>query len=450
MKHTDTKTGADRAQFATRLGVIAATVGSAVGLGNIWRFPYEAGTHGGAAFMAIYIAFVFLLGVPVLCAEFALGRTTHKGIFGALKALRPGSRWPWLGVLTIIATMMILSFYSVVAGWTFEYFADSVSGRLAGMGDDELHHEFTDFISGWRPIMWTVLFLAANYFVTVRGVQKGVEKASNIMTPLLFVLLIVFCVNSLLLPGARAGLEFLFKPDFSQITGQTVISAMGQAFFSLSLGMGVMLTYASYFKDDTNILRSATLTAGLDTAIAILAGVLIFPAVFTYGLSPAEGPTLVFEVLPSFFNRLPAGMIWATLFFLMLALAALTSTISLMEGVVTYLTEETRMNRRTATLVTVVTAMTFGVLCALSFSYLSHWPVNFFDLFDYASSNIVLPLGGVLLSIFAGWVADRAVMRRALARPGGDGRIGALAKCIIFIIRWVAPALIAVIFVMNL
>lgn len=444
-----------RSLFATRIGVIATTVGSAVGLGNIWRFPYEAGVHGGGAFLILYIGFILILGIPVICAEYALGRATHRGIFGAFSTIAPGSRWPWIGVIGVVASLMILSFYSVVAGWTMEYFIVSVKGGLAQLSDESLHESFASFLVGWRPVGWTIVFLLVNYFVVARGVQKGVERMSNIMTPLLFVLILVFCINSLTLPGASDGLAFLFKPDFSKITPSVVIGAMGQAFFSLSLGSGVMLTYASYFTDRTPIVRSAVITAGLDTTIAILSGILIFPAVFSYGVSPAEGPTLVFEVLPSIFNRLPGGMIWSALFFLMLFLASLTSTISMSECVVAYLVEEKGMRRRSATALTIAIATFFGIFCALSFSSLSGLSLpgigsfNIFNFFDYTSSNILLPLGGILVSVFVGHKMSRSLLRRQLSSPDAS-RPSLAARTIPFILRWVAPVLITVIFLVNL
>ena len=289
-----------RAQFGTKLGVIAATVGSAVGLGNIWRFPYECGTSGGGAFLLIYIAFVFLLGIPTICAEFALGRHSRKGMPGSYRNASGNRRWDFLGYASILAALMILSFYSVVGGWTLDYIVDSCTGLFKNTPNNERHSQFMNFISGWRAVAWAIIFLLINFVVMLRGVQKGIEKVSNVMTPVLFLILIVFCVNSLFMPGASEGLTFLFKPDFSKVTTDVVLRALGQAFFSLSLGMGCLVTYSSYFKDNTPLIKTAFQIGILDTLVAILAGVVIFPAVFTFGMQPAEGPTLVFEVLPIF------------------------------------------------------------------------------------------------------------------------------------------------------
>lgn len=461
-KERNTSGSASRPVFTTRLGVIATTVGSAVGLGNIWRFPYEAGVHGGGAFMLLYIGFIFILGIPLLCAEYALGRSSRQGIFGAFRRLAPGTKWEKVGYIGIVAAMMILSFYSVVSGWTLEYLFGFVTGAFSATSESGLHGAFEEFTSGWRPLVWTVVFLLINYAVVLRGVQKGIEKMSNVMMPALLILIMAFCINSLLLPGASEGIGFLFKPDFSQISGSVVIGAMGQAFFSLSLGLGGMLTYASYFNDNTNIVKSAAVTASLDTVMAVLAGVLIFPAVFTYGMSPAEGPKLVFEVLPSIFAQMAAGRIWAILFFFMLFMASLTSTISMCEIVIAFLTEEKGMKRRRACALTIATAIAFGSLCALSFSYMAGTrlpligEVNFFKWFDYGSSSILLPLGGMMISIFTGWVLDRKVFNREINGRGesdrskGVTRSTILSKTIIFALRYICPALILVIFIVNI
>lgn len=441
--------------FATRLGVIAATVGSAVGLGNIWRFPYEAGVHGGGAFLVIYVFFIVLLGIPVLCAEFALGRSTHCNVLGCFRHLKPGQPfWKIIGVIGVTSGMMILSFYSVIAGWTLEYFVMSLKGEVAGNSTEELHSLFGDFTAGLRPVMWTVVFLLINYCVIVRGVRKGVEKASNLLTPALMILLAVFCINSLTMPGAADGLSFLFKPDFSRITPGVVIGAMGQAFFSLSLGLGCMLTYASYFPDRTPLVRSAAVTVGLDVLTAVMAGVLIFPVVFTYGFSPQEGPTLVFEVLPAIFAQVSGGWFWAPLFFFMLFLASLTSTISMSEIGIAWLTQDRGMSRGKACVLVIAVAMVCGVACALSFGYWSglSLPVigefNIFNFFDYTSSNVLLPLGGMLISIFAGWMLDRNILRRELTTP--RTALSSLAPAIVFLLRYVSPVMILVIFIANL
>ena len=442
-----------RAHFATRLGAIATTVGSAVGLGNIWRFPYEAGVNGGGAFLLIDLFFVFVIGIPVVCAEFIIGRHTGLNIRGAFKKLAPGKSWSILGYMGILASILILSFYSVVAGWTLEYLRLSIIGFGTESSVESLHLRFDTFAtSDISPVICTLLFLFINYVIVIRGVQRGIERMSNIMMPMLFVLLAIFCINSLMLPGATDGLSFLFNPDFSKVTPSVMIGAMGQAFFSLSLGLGCLITYSSYFKKDTPLLKTAGIMASLDTLVAILAGVIIFPAVFTFGMEPAAGPRLVFEILPSVFNHLPGSAIWSTLFFFLLFLASLSSTISMSEISIAYLVDELSMSRRKATTIVIVTAMILGSLCALSFGSLSGitiFNLTFFNLFDYVSSNILLPLGGMFISIFVGYILDRTVVMNELA-PDSTCRGLFGARLVVFCLRYIAPICIAAVFLYSL
>lgn len=436
----------ERAVFATRFGAIATTVGSAVGLGNIWRFPYEAGIHGGGAFMICYVAFVFLIGIPLLCAEFAMGRGTRSNIFGAYKKLRPTHNWHLAGYIGILASLLILSFYSVVAGWTVEYFISSVFGNLNFSDAEAGHRLFMELTTGWRPLEWTVVFLALNFLILIGGVTKGIERASNILMPLLFVILIAFCINSFTLPGFGEGISFLFHPDFSKITPSVLLGALGQAFFSLSLGLGCMMTYGSYFKSDNRIARTATTTAVLDSLVAVLAGVIIFPAVFSFGLSPEAGPALVFEVLPFIFSRLVGGGVWSALFFLLLFLASLTSTVSMSEISITYFCEEKKWSRRKATIVSSLIALAGGVLCALSFGPLSHmkfFGMTAFSLFDYVSSNICLPVGGFVCSIFVGWFVDVRFLRGQIKMHSTAGRF--VFRLLVFCLRWICPMAILLI-----
>lgn len=442
----------NRAQFSTRLGVIATTVGSAVGLGNIWRFPYEAGTHGGGAFLITYLCFIFAFGIPILCAEFMIGRGTHSNIFGAFRQLRSSGKWHWVGYIGIVASIMILSFYSVVAGWTLEYLYQSITGALNLNSQEAYHAQFQQFSTHpWRPLLWTILFLIVNFVIVIRGVQKGIERMSNIMMPILFLILIIFCINSLLMPGAKEGFEFLFSPDFSKIDSSVMVSAMGQAFFSLSLGLGTMMTYASYFSKETHIVKSATITACLDTTVAILSGVIIFPAVFTFGVSPTQGPALVFEVLPNIFNQLPGGSLWSILFFFLLFIASLSSTISMSEVSIAYFTEEKKMSRNKATILNTAIALIFGTLCALSFNCLDNITIagmTIFSIFDYVSSNILLPAGGMFISFFAGWLLNRSFIHDQLTNNGSvKVRV---TKAIIFSLKYVAPTGIILVFLSSL
>lgn len=440
-----------RAQFATRIGVVAVTVGSAVGLGNIWRFPYEAGANGGAAFMLLNLLFVFVIGVPVMCAEFMIGRHTGANVRAAFHRLAPGKAWSAVGYIGLTASILILSFYSVVAGWTMEYILRSLTGFASAQASTATGSFDAFASSNVRPALWTIAFLLCNYAILSRGVEKGIEKVSNILMPLLFVILIAFCIHSLFMPKAREGLAFLFRPDFSRLTTRTVLSAMGQAFFSLSLGLGGLITYAGYFSKKTPLIKTSLLTASLDSIVAILAGVIIFPAVFTYGQEPAAGPKLVFEVLPAIFSEMPGGAVWSTLFFVLLFLASLTSTISMSEISIAWFCDDFHMTRRGATRLNIGVAMILGTVCALSFGCLGDikiFGMTVFDLFDYASSNVLLPVGGMLISIFAGWVLKKSLVRGELEANAGFTR--RLAGVLIFCMQYVAPVCILAVFLAGI
>lgn len=440
-------------KFNTKLGVIAATVGSAVGLGNIWRFPYEAGAHGGGAFLIVNIICVLILGIPVMCAEFLIGRHSGSDVCKAFNHFKCGRSWRFIGWMGLCASILILGFYSVVAGWTVYYIQESIAGFEGIHNADDLHNMFVEFSSnGWAPLLWTLLFLALNFLVLIRGVEKGLEKISNILMPLLFLILIAFTINSLLLPGAGSGLEFLFKPDFSQLTPGVLLSALGQAFFSLSLGLGCLITYASYFQPDTPLVRTASLSAFLDTLVAVLAGMIIFPAVFTYGQEPAAGPQLVFEVLPSIFMNMPGGMLWSILFFVLLFVASLTSTLSLFETVIAFLVGR-GFTRLKAILLTMGVVLGLGILCSLSFGPLADatlFNMNFFDFSDYVSSNLLLPLGGMCSSIFVGWFVERRIIKSELL-PGSPSAFSRyIVNVIVFSLRYIAPVGIGLVFIFGL
>lgn len=442
-----------RAQFATRIGVIAASVGSAIGLGNIWRFPYEAGQHGGGAFLLIYILFVFAIGVPIICSEFLIGRSSHSNVLGAFQKLeRKGSKWHLISYVGILSSLMILSFYSVVAGWTLEYTIQSVTGGLKDSSPDYLANYFQEFTTqSNRSLMWTIVFLLLNYLIIRKGLKNGIERMSNIMTPLLFVILLVFCVNSLMMPGAADGLKFLFVPDFSKITPKVMLGALGQAFFSLSLGVSTLITYASYFKKDVPLVRSASIVAGLDTLFAIVAGLIIFPALFTYGIEPTEGPKLVFEVLPYIFSQTPGGQIWAAAFFFLLFLASITSTISMSEISISFFCEEWKMTREKGSMLNTVIAIVFGSLCALSFGAAADWKIfgmTVFDLFNFTTANLLMPVCGIVFAIFAGWFMDKKLVRSQLTN---DETLKVRTyKSIVFSLRYIAPLAILSIFLYQL
>ena len=441
-------------QFNTRFGVVAATVGSAVGLGNIWRFPYEAGVHGGSAFIIVNLIFVFIIGIPVICAEFMIGRNTGCDVYAAFQKFKGGRRWRIIGWIGLVAAALIPGFYSVVAGWTMEYIYQSAVNFGGDGSVDELHQRFVDFSSDpVKPLLWTLAFLATNYFILIRGIEKGIEKVSNILLPIFFVILLAFTVNSLTLPKAKEGLDFLFKPDFSSLTPGMVLGALGQAFFSLSLGLGCLITYASYFKADTPLVKTASVSALLDTLVAVMAGIIIFPAVFTFGLEPSAGPQLVFEILPSIFQNMAGGMFWSILFFVLLFVASLTSTISMFEIIISFLVRSKGMKRIKAVSLTMALIIILSTLCCLSFGPLAHveiFHLTFFNLFDFLSSNICLPVGGMLISIFVGWIIDRDIVKKELCGANPSSFRRATVRAIIFSLRYVAPAGIAAVFLFGL
>ena len=445
MKELNNKSG--RAGFGSRFAAIATTVGSAVGLGNIWRFPYEAGSHGGGAFLICYFAFAIMIGVPVLIAEFIMGRGSRSDAMGAYAYFSKAKGWKIAGYLAVLASILITGFYSVVAGWTLEYCVESMFGMVDFSSPEAGHRQFLEMTAGWQPVVWTVVFSLCNFYVLARGVTKGIERVSNILMPLLFVILLVFCVHSFMLPGFGEGMRFLFYPDFSKIDSSTLLGALGQAFFSLSLGMGCMITYSSYFTDKTRLGQTAMTTMALDSAVAVMSGVIIFPAVFSYGFSPSAGPTLVFEVLPNIFYRMAAGGVWSTLFFLLLFVASLTSTISITEIFTSVLTDQYKFSRKKATMTACGIGIVVSILCALSLGPCRSLAIGgtpLFDVLDYVASNILMPLGGMLCSIFVGWVIDRRYIREQLTDNGAYPC--RWLRPLVFFLRWVCPVAILLIF----
>lgn len=441
-----------RATFVTKLGIIAATVGASVGLGNIWRFPYETGQNGGAAFLLIYVLCILILGLPVMIAEFMIGRAAKSNVNRAFRKLSHGTSWHFIGYLGILAAVCIMGFYAVIAGWTMEYIYQALSFGMENKSAEMFQTAFTDFTSGsFRPLLWVFLFLAINYFILARGVKNGIEKASNVLMPMLFAILVAFCIRSLFLPGAAEGFAFMFHPDFSKVDSGVVLRAMGQAFFSLSLGMGTLITYSSYFSDKTSLPKTAVTVAFLDTLVAIMAGIIIFPAVFSFGISPSQGPELVFITLPNIFQHMPGAYIWSVLFFVLLAVAALTSTISLCEVAVAFLHEEFNLARRRASQLMIALCFVLSVFCSLSFGALSDVKIagyTIFDFFDFFASNILLPLGGMLISIYVGWVLDRKFVRQEISNHNtlSVWYFGIL----MFSLRYIAPIAIFLIFLSGL
>lgn len=441
-----------RATFGSKIGVILATVGCAVGLGNIWRFPYMVGDNGGAAFLLVYIICILLLGLPVMITEFFIGRRSRRNAAGAFKVMAPGTRWSLIGYNGVCAACLILGFYSVVAGWTLEYIVQAVSGSLSGKTAADFTAEFEQFSSGIaRPILWTAAFIALTHVIIVSGVKEGIERASKVMMPLLFFILIALCIRSVTLPGAKEGLIFLFHPDFEKLTSSVVLSAMGQAFFSLSIGMGCLITYSSYFGKNTNLQTTALQVTVLDTLVAILAGIMIFPAVFSFGIAPTAGPELVFITLPNVFEQLPLGGVWSFVFFVLLALAALTSTISLHEVVTAYVHEEYHISRKKAALFVSLIVLALGTLSSLSMGVLQSYTIfglTFFNFLDYVTAKIMLPLGGMLICIFVGTRISKKILKEELTNRGTIPFY--FFNTYAFFTKYIAPIAIGLIFLNEL
>lgn len=442
--------------FSSKIGLIAATVGSAVGLGNIWRFPAETQSNGGAAFLFVYILCLLILGVPVMLAEFSLGRGTKSDAVGAFKKLKPSTPWWLTGGLAVLASYLILCFYMVVAGWTFEYLWQSITGGLyagdttfTGM-DATFHTKMESYVGGtWNPLINVYVLIVINILVLIAGVQKGIERLSNVMMPLLFILLLIFCGVSLSLPNSGEGVKFFLTPDFSKITPSVVMNALGQAFFSLSLGMGILITYSSYFPRDTKLTKTAVTVSMLDLLVAVMMGLVIFPAVSSFGLdnSQLRGTTLIFVTLPEIFAQLPFTQLWSVLFFLLLFVAALTSTISIAEVSIAWLQDRFKKSRVSATLIVMLPLFLLSSLCSLSFGPLQNFKIaglTIFELLDTVATNIFLPIVSLLVCIFIGWVVDRKFLQNEITNNGSLKR--RMFPVIRFIIRYVAPPLIFMIF----
>ncbi|MFA6767246.1 MAG: sodium-dependent transporter [Parabacteroides sp.] len=442
----------ERATFGSKFGAILATAGSAVGLGNIWRFPYMLGANGGAAFLLIYLICVVLLGLPVMISEFYIGKHTHRNAVGAFKEMAPGTKWSLIGYNGVIAAFLILGFYAVVSGWTIEYIIQAFSGTLHGKDAASFQADFEMFSSSTvRPIIWTIAFILLTHVIIISGVKDGIERASKVMMPALFLILIVLCIRSVTLPGAEKGLEFFFNPDFSKITSSVVLSAMGQTFFSLSIGMGCLITYASYFNKTTNIQNTALQVTALDTLVSVLAGVMIFPAVFCFGITPTAGPELVFITLPNVFEQLPLGWLWSAVFFVLLALAALTSTISLHEVATAYTHEEFKISRTKAAWLVSAGVMVLGIVSSLSFGVLKDFTIGgltFFSLLDYVTAKIMLPLGGMFICIYVGYRVDRKILKAELTNEGTLPFY--FFNTYAFFMKYIAPIAIAMIFLNEL
>ena len=438
--------------FGTKLGIIAAAAGSAIGLGNIYRFPCELGNNGGAAFLLVYLVIVIFLGIPVMLSELVIGRRSQSNAVGAFKKLAPKSAWPFVGYMGVFCGFLIFSFYSTISGWTLEYIVKAVTNSFQGKDmaaieqDFEIYHK-----SGWRNVMWQTLFIFITGFVVFKGVKNGIEKYSKILMPMLLVILILLGIRSVTLPGAKEGLSFLFNPDFSKITGEVLINALGQVFFSLSMGMGVLITYGSYVKKTDNLTTTALSVTLSDTLVAVLAGIVIFPAAFSFGVKPTAGMGLVFNTIPMIFNQMVGGYFFCIIFFVLLAIAALTSTISLLEVVVAYISEELHIKRQWATVIACLITLLMGSFSSLSMMDNTPFVIagcTIYEGMDFLSSNILLPFGGMLIVLFTSWKIGKAKFFEEVTNEGTLK--SPLKKVIFFVIRYLSPIAIAIVFYTGL
>ena len=451
----------DRGSFGSQLGVVLASAGSAVGLGNIWRFPTEVGRGGGAAFILIYLGFIFLLAMPVMLSEFVIGRSARRNAIGAFQRLSPGKPWIVAGIMGVLGGFLVLSFYSVVAGWTLNYTIQSAAGQLQGIqqtADNGLQTTdfgaaFNAFVSDpWKPIAWLAVFLLLTHLVVARGIQHGIERYSKLMMPMLLAIIVFLVGFSLTMPGAKEGIRFLLRPNLNAVTPDVVLGAMGQAFFSLSVGLGCLITYSSYFSKETRLVKSAMNVCIIDTMVAVLSGFIIFPTVFSVGIAPDAGPGLVFITLPNVFlltfSEMPlVGYAFSLLFDVLLLLAALTSSISMHEICTAFISEHFSKSRRSAATIVTAVCLILGSFCSLSFGPWQDVTIfgrGIFDLFDFTVTKFLMPLGGLLMTLFVGWYLDRRLVEQQLTN---DGALSVrLMRPLLFLIRWVAPIGILVIF----
>lgn len=438
-----------RATFVSKIGMVAAAAGSAVGLGNIWRFPSQTADGGGAIFILVYIGCVLFFGIPLMTAEFIIGRSSRANTAGAFRKLAPGTSWVWVGRLGVLTGFVIMGFYMVVCGWTLDYIFQSLTGQLFTVKDYTAN--FVQLQENHlKQILLTLIFIALTALFTLSGVRRGVEKSAKIFMPVLFLLLIILGIRAVTLPGSSKGLAFLFMPEIKNVKSTVFLDAMGQTFFSLSIGMGCMTTYASYFRNDVNLTKTAVQVSVLDTLVAILAGVVIFPSAFALTANPdtiisdlvAGGPGLLFITIPQLFDQMSLSVLWSTFFFVLLALAAITSTISLMEVTTIYLQEEYRISRKKATFLVCIGVCITGTISCFS--------LKFFNLLDYASAKLMLPIGGLFISLFVGWYLDQRLIMAQITNKGAIKYGMGFLKGYIFILRYVAPIAILAIFLYGL
>ena len=446
-----------RETFSSGFAVFFATLGSAVGLGNIWKVPYLTGSNGGGAFLLIYVLCVALVGIPIMVCEFYIGRKSRKNAVGAFEELKAAKGWKSIGFIGVVSAFLIMFFYSCVAGWVYSYVFKAIKGDFAGVTSATSSAKFMSTLVGpMPPLIWQFIVLAVVSLVLLAGVKNGIERITKTLMPVLFILILICDVTALTLPGASQGLKFLFHVDFSQINGAVILTALGLAFFKLSLGMGIMITYGSYFTQNNNMIATSVRVALSDSLVSILAGIAIFPAVFSFGMKPSEGAGLLFKTIPLVFSKMPFGNILLVAFFLLTAIAATTAMISNVQVPVAYFTEEKGMGRKSAVLLTTGIMMSIGILATLSAhpsSVLGNIHIlgqkGFFDSFDYLSSNILLPVGGLLTAIFVGYFVKKEDFKLELSNQGTLNN-GAVINVLYVFIKFITPILLIIVFLNSI
>ncbi len=445
-----------RGNFGSEIGMILATAGSAVGLGNVWRFPYMVGENGGAVFIFVYLCCVLILGIPCMLSELVIGRHGAANTYRAYSKISGGGAWKYVGFLGVVTGFLIIGYYAVVSGWCLQYIYASCMGDTTG-DPQSIARYFQEFSgSVWQPIIWTVAIMSITYGVIIHGVRRGIERASKTLMPMLFVLLIVIVVAACLLPGGEKGIEFMFTPDFSKLDGSVLLSALGQAFYSLSIAMGCICTYASYYKRQTSLVKSAVQVSVVDVLVAVLAGLVIFPAAFSVGVSPDSGPSLVFITLPNVFNQAFGAfpllsVAISLLFYGLLSLAALTSLISLHEVSTAFIFEEFHVSRKRGAQIVTIGSLLIGIFCSLSFGsveWLTFGGRSLFGWFDFVTGQIFLPLGGILTCILMGWFVPRNIIKDEITNWGTVSR--GFFGIYLFSVRFICPIAILAVFLRQL
>lgn len=442
----------ERESFSTGIAVFFATLSSTVGLGNIWKFPYLTGKYGGGAFLLIYLISVIFVAMPIMISELFIGRRTRKNPIGAIAKLSSKGPWKIIGYMGILSAFFILFFYSAVAGWIYSYIFKAIRGGFNGASQNEMQNIFDRTVTGpISPVIWQIVAIVIVSIILLFGVKKGIERITKLLMPVLLILIIICDVRAMFLPGVMDGMKFLFKIDFSSVTKEVVLMALGLSFFKLSLGMGTIMTYGSYFTEDNNMIATSGKVVISDTIVSLLAGIAIFPAVFSFGMAPEQGPGLLFMTVPLVFSKIPFGNLLVIIFFVLTAIAATTAMLSIFEVVVTFITEERKHSRKVAVITSSIIVILFGVLATLSantsgiLSSIKIFGLTFFDFFDTVSSNILLPLGGLLIAIFVGYFINKQDIRKELSNYG-DLKNTRIINVYLFLLRFVTPVLLLIVF----